>query len=264
MKVHVLSIDMQNSFTSPAGSLSVKGADKDVDRLALMIKRCKGKIDDIHQTLDQHHKLSIFHKLWFVNSSGKHPSPFTSISVEDIESGKWAPTIPSLYKRTLDYVKALRTGGKYDLTIWEDHCIIGSEGANISPTLLDALLEWEESPGIVDMVTKGSNPFTENYSALEAEVPDPTDTTTQLNTSLIKTLEEADVVAIAGEALSHCVKSTVESIVNNFSDPSYIKKFVLLTDCTSSVTGFEKQGDDFVKAMSARGMKFSTSKDFLS
>jgi len=50
---------------------------------------------------------------------------------------------------------------------------------------------------------------------------------------------------------------------NNFSDPSYIKKFVLLTDCTSSVTGFEKQGEDFVKSMIAKGMRTSTSKDFL-
>jgi nicotinamidase-related amidase len=67
---------------------------------------------------------------------------------------------------------------------------------------------------------------------------------------------------LAGEALSHCLANTVMDIADNFSDQSYVSKFVLLRDCTSSVTGFEKQGDDFINKMVARGMRVINSTDF--
>jgi nicotinamidase-related amidase len=115
---------------------------------------------------------------------------------------------------------------------------------------------------VVDFVTKGSNPFTEHYSAVQAEVPDPDDPGTLLNGRLIKTLADADLVLIAGEALSHCVANTVRDIANNFGEAN-IKKLVLLTDCSSSVAGFEGLGQQFVKEMVGRGMQTAKSVDFL-
>jgi nicotinamidase/pyrazinamidase len=164
----------------------------------------------------------------------------------------------------LEYVKSLKASGRYDLMIWPEHCLIGSWGHNINSKVFAALQDWESKPGrLVDMVTKGSNPFTEHYSAVQAEVPDPSDPTTQINTSLIKTLMDADEIIIAGEALSHCLKSTVEDIANNFGDDSYVAKMNLLTDCSSSVTGFDQNGKDFIAKMVSRGMKMTTSIDYL-
>jgi nicotinamidase-related amidase len=93
-------------------------------------------------------------------------------------------------------------------------------------------------------------------------VIDPEDSGTMLNTDLIKTLQTADIIAISGEALSHCVANTIQDIANNFGEDN-IKKFVLLEDCSSNVTGFDFLGNDFVKAMTARGMQISNSVDFL-
>ena len=56
-------------------------------------------------------------------------------------------------------------------------------------------------------------------------------------------------------------KFTVEDIANTF-DEKHIKTMVLLEDCASSVAGFEHQGKDFVKIMTARGMQVSNSVDF--
>jgi len=132
------------------------------------------------------------------------------------------------------------------------------------PELLDALQQWErQNFAIVDFVTKGSNIFTEHYSAVKADVPDPQDPTTQINKGLIKTLMECDLVFIAGQALSHCVANTVRDIANEFGDDTYVKKLVLLTDASSSVSGFENLGTDFVKEMTARGMQTATTVDFL-
>ena len=128
----------------------------------------------------------------------------------------------------------------------------------------DALNNWaSNNTATVDFVSKGSNPFTEHYSGVKAEVPDPKDPTTQLNTGLITTLEEADMVLIAGEAGSHCVANTVRDIVEGFSDPKIIEKLVLLTDGISPVPGFEQAQQDFIDEMSAKGMKMSTTTEVL-
>ena len=75
---------------------------------------------------------------------------------------------------------------------------------------------------------------------------------------------EADVLVVAGEAGSHCLANTVRDIAAEFGDDSYVSKMVLLTDATSPVPGFEHFQDAFVQEMTARGMKLSTTIDFLS
>lgn len=264
-RVHLLVIDPQNDFCDPKGSLYVTGADKDMSRVATMIKRLNGRLDDIHITLDSHRNFDVAHPMYWKNSKGENPNPFTLISVKDVESGSWTPTIPSLYKRSLEYVKELEKKGKYVLCIWPPHCLIGSWGHNVHQEVFAAITEWEQKNiGTVDYVTKGSNPFTEHYSAIAAEVVDPADTTTQINAKLIDTLEnDCDMLLIAGEAQSHCVRSTVNDIIKNFSDPKVAQKIVLLTDGMSSVAGFEKFGSEFFAEAKAAGVQFNTTTDIL-
>src|SRR5579862_2557098 len=132
------------------------------------------------------------------------------------------------------------------------------------PELFSSLKNWElNNFAQVDYVTKGSNCFTEHYSAVSADVPDPDDPTTQINKGLINTLMKADLVFIAGEASSHCVNFSVRDIADNFGDDSYIKKLVFLEDASSPVHRFETQATDFLRDMKARGMQVSTTVDFL-
>ncbi len=116
---------------------------------------------------------------------------------------------------------------------------------------------------MVDWVTKGSNIHTEHYSAVQADVPDPDDPTTHINTGLIKTLMDADDILVAGEALSHCLAFTASDIADNFGDDSLVSKFILLTDATNSVPGFEQNGVDFITRLTARGMRTTTTKEYL-
>lgn len=267
MKIDLLIIDPQMDFMdhpNRTGSLAVPGAHADMTRLTKLVKDFGSSLNDIHVTLDSHHVLDIAHPTWWMDSKGNAPAPFTLISVDDVKAGKWRARIPEFAKRSAEYVQQLADEGRYMLVIWPEHCIIGSDGHGIHPELFGQLCEWErKNLAVVDMVTKGSNPFTEHYSGLKAEVPDPEDASTQMNMGLIQTLEKADMVLIAGEALSHCVANTVRDIAANF-DPSAISKLVLLRDCCSSVTGFEKLGDDFVAELQALGMKVANSTDFVS
>lgn len=263
-KVHLLIIDPQVDFCDPKkGSLYVKGADEDMNRVAQMIHRIHPKLDDIHVTLDTHHYVDVAHPIYWKNSKGENPAPFTIISVQDVSDGVWTPTQPSLFKKSLEYVKGLAKNGRYPLCIWPPHCLIGSEGHNVFPPVFEVLIEWEKEFAMVDYVTKGSNPHTEHYSAIRADVPEADDPSTQINTKLIQTLLEADIVAICGEAGSHCLANTTRDIAHEFGDDSYVKKLVLLTDGTSPVPGFEKLQEDFIKEMVAKGMQLSTTTKFL-
>ncbi len=260
-KIHLLVIDPQNDFCDPNGSLYVPGAEKDMSRLAKLIDTMRHRLSDIHVTLDSHRKVDISHPIWFKDSAGKHPDPFTVISADDLQSGRYTTTRPSGFARTKLYLEELEAAGRYPHVIWPYHCLIGDGGHNVWPNLATSIHAWEERFATADFVTKGSNPWTEHFSAVQAEVPDPSDPTTQINTHLIETLESADEIWLAGEALSHCLANTVRDIANKFADPSYIRKLVLLTDASSNVAGFEHYGEDFVRELLGKGMRTATTKE---
>lgn len=251
------------TFNLPTGALLVDGAYDDMKRLSKWIKKNASKIADIHVTLDSHHLIDVAHPLFWKDTHGKNPNPFTVISSSDIEKGIWTPAVPSLFKQMLEYTKALEATARYPLMIWPPHCLIGTPGAAIVPEVMEALTEWATlKTATVDFVTKGSNIFTEHYSAVRAEVPDPSDIDTQLNTKLISTIEKADILVWSGEAGSHCLANTMRDTFDAFGADS-IKKSVILVDATSPVKGFEKNQADFFKEFEAKGVKLSTTVDFL-
>ena len=263
-RIELLVIDPQVDFCDPArGALYVPGAERDMARLAAMVRRLKGRLDDIHVTLDSHHFIHIAHPVFWKDSQGRRPPVFTRISRADVEGGVWTPTAPGMYRRALEYVRRLEQNGRYELTVWPPHCLIGSPGHAVFPELFAALNEWESRFAFVDYVTKGSNILTEHYSAVLADVPDPSDASTQINTRLIETLEQADLVAIAGEARTHCLANTVRDIADGFGDDSFVSKLVLLTDASSDIPGFEPHAQSFMADMAARGMQLSTTTEFL-
>ena len=264
MRLELLIIDPQNDFSdTPGAALPVPGASADAERLAGLLDRLDGRIDEIHVTLDTHQLVDIAHPVFWRNGEGQPPAPFTQITVADVEKEVWRPFDPRFQQRALDYVRALRDHGRYTLTIWPPHCLIGTWGHNVIPVVAGALRCWEEA-GFkrVNYVTKGHNPWTEHYSAMQADVPDPTDPATQLNVGLIKTLENADVVALSGQALSHCVANTVRDIADYLGRES-VRKLVLIEDTSSPVPGFEELARQFLTDMRQRGMRTARAADFL-
>jgi len=281
-KVHLVIIDPQDDFCfpgtqgqgdpqdpkyvpgEPAGALFVPGADADMSRLAAFVDRTQEKLQAIHCTLDSHHLVDIAHPIFWVDANGKHPDPFTIITADQVDAGEWRTSKVGRNKIASAYVRGLEKNGRYPLCIWPPHCLIGSKGAAVVPALQEAINRWAERHNrTINYVTKGSNPWTEHYSAVMADVPDPEDPTTQLNAGFIRMLEEADVILLAGEAGSHCLANTVRDIANNFADESYVKKFFLLEDATSPVPGFENFQVDFIKEMESRGMKKTTTETWM-
>lgn len=264
---------------SHMGSLVVDGADADMKRLAAFINRVGPKLDDIHVTMDSHQSVGIERPTWWKNAkTGAQVAPFTVLGVDNgrivemrFSNGAFTPTDievttvkPSRYARSRDYLLALAAGGKFPHVVWPVHCVVGTWGWSVVDPVADALGKWERDQSMrVNYVVKGNNPWTEHFGGLMAEVADPKDPTTQLNTGLVKTLKTADIIVLSGEALSHCVNTTVRQIADAFKDPVYIQKLVLLSDASSNVGGFEFLGKAFIDDLTKMGMQISTTVDFL-
>lgn len=262
-KIHLVVIDPQHDFCHPEGALPVRGADKDMKRLDRLVRRMSDRLSAIHCTMDNHHIVHIAHPCWWKDRKGRPPAPFTILSAAQVESGEWTTFQPGAYPRSLEYVRKLKANGRYPLCIWPPHCLIGSPGATVVPDLFEAFKQWEEGRhAVMDFVSKGSNPWTEHYSAVQADVPDPDDPGTWINTRFIQTLEEADTILLSGEAGSHCLANTVRDVADHFHSRDYIRKMVFLEDATSPVAGFEAQQEAFVREMTARGMKRCKTDDF--
>lgn len=287
MKAHLVIIDPQNDFMDilakpgdpvglaiPGGptfraTLPVPGALADMQRVAELLKRTGDRLDDVHVTLDSHRVIDVAHPGFWRDASNHEPPPFTMITYDDVKNDIWTPRSRRYRDRMLQYTAQLGKNGKFVLMIWPKHCLIGSWGHNIVDVLKPELDAWESKQfANIDYVVKGANAFTEHYGALMAEVPDANDPATQLNSSFIATLQDADIVAIAGEASSHCVKTTVEQIADNIGD-EHLKKLRILTDCMSPVPqtpggpDFPAIAKVFLQDMEKRGLVLTTSKKFL-
>lgn len=257
----LLIIDPQNDFCDLKGALCVPGAVEDCARLAKMLKRIDREVNSVHVTMDTHHSFHIAHPIFWLNKANEHPAPYTIITSAMIQSGEYKASAPQYQHYALEYVTTLEKTGKYNLCIWPPHCLIGTWGHAIYPTLSQALHEWEWAvPGrIVDYTYKGSNFRTEHYSAIRAEVSDASDPGSRTNFALIERLKAADNIAIAGEALSHCVANTVRDLITCIP----ADKLVVLTDVSSNVTGFEKLGEEFTSEIETIGVRLMTSEEFL-
>lgn len=246
-QVYLLTIDPQIDFCDPKGALYVGGAEKDIDRLSVMLDKLGGRVDDIFVTLDSHQRLHVAHPEFSLDQKGNHPAPFTQITAAQVRAGEYRCANPALQGDYLSYLEKLETNGRYPYVVWPPHCLIGTPGAAVMPRFMDSLNKWAISNfGVINWVPKGSSYKTEHYSGLQADVPDPADPTTMLNKRLIEVLEKADTILFAGEAASHCVANTCADIIDNFPDPAYAGKIVLLQDAMSSVTGFDFLYDAFL------------------
>jgi nicotinamidase-related amidase len=250
-RVCLLLIDVQNTFCLPDFELFVAGksgmgAVEDNIRLCEFIYRNLPLITEIVPTMDTHSAIQIFHPIFWVNNQGEHPHPATTISLADVDREIWQvnPDL-NLNNRKLaeyarHYVQKLGENGKYPLTIWPYHSMLGGIGHALVSAVEEAIFFHSITRKTqAKFELKGSNPLTENYSVLSPEILEDAEGNQidRPNTNLIQKLLDFDALIIAGQAKSHCVAWTIEDLMIEIQqkDPNLAKKVYLLEDCTSSV-----------------------------
>jgi nicotinamidase-related amidase len=254
-RISLMLIDVQNTFCTPGfelfvGGRSGDGAVEDNVRLCQFIYRNLGKLTHIIATMDTHTSQQIFHPIFFIDADGNHPAPYTDIHVDEVQSGKWKfnPALAPQFgiapeygqQMVLHYAETLKKKGKYALTIWPYHAMLGGIGHALVPAVEEAI--FFHSHARVDQphfAIKGDKPFTENYSVVGPEVlTGPMEEVLGVRDSqFIQHLQDVDKLYIAGQAKSHCVAWTVQDLLDDIlaTDPELAKKVYLLDDCSSAV-----------------------------
>jgi nicotinamidase-related amidase len=234
-KTCLLLIDVQNTFCLPQFELFVQGAEADNIRLCQFIYQNLHQITNIILTLDTHSALQIFHTIFWVNRQGEHPEPLTVITLEDLAQERWQINpnlplnIPPDYAR--NYLENLNQQGKYLLTIWPYHSMLGGIGHALVSAVEEAIFFHSiarQSPTQFEL--KGQQPLSENYSVFRPEYGES-------NKQLIKQVLDFDQILIAGQAKSHCVAWTMADLLGEINDldPQLARKVYLLEDCSSPV-----------------------------
>jgi len=222
-------------FIHKDGALSVPGAIEDTRRTIEWIFSHAAEITHITASLDSHLPTQIFYATWWTNPEGEHPVPFTLITGEDVDARRWQPLYESAWSR--EYVHLLEAQAKKALMIWPYHTMIGTPGHAITPALYEAIAYHataRQTPPT--FLTKGTLPKTEFYSLLEPEVKVAEEPDGGVNRPFLDLLASYDLIYIAGQAKSHCVLETVQSVRNHFrASPEAMGKLRVLIDCTSSV-----------------------------
>jgi len=261
MNARLLIIDPQNDFCDiPGAALPVPGANADMLRLADFMKEARGKLTDVTVTLDSHASVGIERTTFWTAANGQPVAPFTQIVESDVRAGLFAPRDSQRLPEVLAYLAALEQGGRYKLIVWPVHCVLGTWGHNIHGAVAAQLATWEqETQRTAFRVLKGLNPMTEQYSAVQAEVPDERDPRTLANRALIEQARpDGGLLLVAGEAASHCVASTMEHLFAAL-DAAELRRIVILSDCMSPVGSFEAQAAKFFADARAVGARVMTS-----
>jgi nicotinamidase-related amidase len=282
----LIAVDVQNTFCIPGfelyvGGRSGTGAVDDNRRLSEFIYRNLSKITQICPTMDTHMAMQIFHAVYLVNDKGEHPVPFTLISVEDVLNGVWKFNPVLCYSLGMDaeygqrhllhYTRNLKSGGKYNLTVWPYHGMLGGIGYALvssveEATFFHCMARYSQT----DFHVKGDRPFTEHYSVIGPEVLEgPRGEQIGVRSSrFLKKLIEFDAVIIAGQAKSHCVAWTIDDLLEHIraTDQSLVEKVYLLEDCTSPVVvpgvlDYTEEADSAFRRFEEAGMHIVRSTD---
>ncbi|MEJ2574142.1 MAG: isochorismatase, partial [Gammaproteobacteria bacterium] len=206
---------------------------------------------------------------------------FTLISYDDVANGRWRFN-PALgfslgispdegQRRLLHYTRVLKESGKYELTIWPYHAMLGGIGHALVSAVEEAVFFHSVARfSRPDFQIKGNNPFTEHYSVLGPEVTEDPDgkPLARRNQALVEELLKHDAVIIAGQAKSHCVAWTIADLLSDVLDRDHrlAKKVYLLEDCTSPVVmpgviDYTEQADAAFQRFADAGMRVVRSTD---
>ncbi|MCQ8117931.1 isochorismatase family protein [Methylomonas rosea] len=263
----LLIIDAQNDFCDYSTeayvpALPVPGAYQDCLRLAQLINQVGSGIGGVLATLDSHHMIDLAHNTSWLTEQGTAPPPFSLVTTANFIARRYrlaaAEVTSEQNDYVLNYLQQLEQMQR-PFILWPPHCLIGTQGHNLNAELAQALSDWEtRTSKPVTFVQKGENIWTESFSALKAVIPDPTDQATQLNLAVLEMLARSDRLLIAGQASSHCVKETINDILQ-FGAAGLKHKLVILTDCMSPVSGFEAAVEQFFTELRAQGIRLATS-----
>ncbi|QDE87288.1 nicotinamidase [Myxococcus xanthus] len=236
-RIAAFGIDVQVAFCTPGASLFVPGAVADTQRTLRWLYANLDRVTELVFSLDTHRAYHVFHPSWWRDAEGRPPPPLTAITAAEVRSGRWRAT--RFHEESLAYCEQLEASGRYVLTVWPFHAMLGGLSHALVPSVFEASLFHalvRDVPTHFEL--KGEHPLTENYSVLSPEVTEVKGQQVgAFNTRLFEHLMSFDRVYVFGQASSHCVLNTLLDLRRHIerTDPSKMGRIHILEDAMSPV-----------------------------
>ncbi len=280
-RIAAFGIDCQVAFCTPGASLFVPGAVEDMRRAIEWLYGNLDRITTLVLSLDTHSVHQIFHPSAWVDREGQPPAPFSVITAQDVRDGRFVPVlreegIADPVAAAIEYCERLEATGRYVLTIWPYHALLGGASHALVPSLMEAAIFHSVVRQVNPVFEiKGRARLTENYSVLSPEVRELQGTAVgAFNRGLFERLMAHDRVYVFGEAKSHCVLSTLLDLERECRarDPRLLEKIHVLEDAMSPVPpppldplpealDFPRVADRALRTLSAAGMRLVRTTD---
>ncbi|MBU8897736.1 nicotinamidase [Corallococcus sp. H22C18031201] len=276
VRIAAFGIDAQVAFCTPGASLFVPGAVEDTQRTLRWLHGHLDRLTALVFSLDTHRAFQIFHPAWWRDARGLPPPALTVITADAVRSGVWTATRHP--EESLAYCERLEASGRYVLTIWPYHALLGGQSHGLVPAMYEASLFHalvRDTPTHFEL--KGEHPLTENYSVLAPEVTEVRGQKVgEFNTRLFEHLMSFERVYVFGQAKSHCVLSTLRDLQQHIeqTDPSKMGRIHILEDAMSPVPAppleplppaldFPRVADAAVRDFARAGMRVVRTTDSL-
>ena len=174
------------------------------------------------------------------DTGGRTCAPGEAVPNPDVAAWLCGGDTAWLQRQAEFYCESLERAGRYTLYLWPPHCLLGGDGHALAGVVQEARLFHAYARGARNGIeAKGSHPLTENYSVLSPEVLLHFDGSPLAapNHAFLDELLAADVLIVAGQAASHCVRSTLDDLLVAIRarDPRLARRVYVLRDAMSAV-----------------------------
>ncbi len=250
----LLLVNYQNDFFRN-DLFDIASVKNDAKNILSFIYNNLGKISRIIPSLDAHIAQQIYHQCWWVDKDGKHPEPYTIITAKDISKRIWIPLIGS-FRDNLQYVKEMEKEEGRPLCIYPYYTISGTEGSSLEGEISKMVyFHSAVRNSINNVIWNGLDFYTQAFGYINPEYR----TQNVLNAQLLLSVEKYNEIFIAGES----ILDTLKMIARYYEYYKYVTmKITILTDCTSSIKGFEQKTREEFEALSKMyGIKLKRSTD---
>ena len=137
-KIAAFGIDCQVGFCTPGASLFVPGAVEDMQRTLVWLYRNLDRLTGLLFSSTHIGCCRSFIRRGGGIATASTPAPFTPITYEDVRNGTWTPVAHR--QECLEYCQKLEVSGKYVLTIWPYHVLLGGMSHTLVPALMEATI----------------------------------------------------------------------------------------------------------------------------
>jgi nicotinamidase-related amidase len=160
---------------------------------------------------------------------------------------------------SVEYWRHLQNTGQGDIWVFATHCLLGTDGVNMHPLMMEAVQFFCGARSIQPHIFfKGHIANTDWFGGLRPCRPDASHAQGNWQTEIIDTFQNFDNIDFFGVAEDFCVYHTEGQVMEAFQGTQYFNKLRFVTDGTAPIVPGAQHVQDQNEQARQLGVRFIT------